>query len=222
VFLADQTLTTIFSLTLHDFVMFFMSLDRKFNEDSKNVLKILIFSLQVGFRGNFVPDCQNVFLADQILTTIFYLTLHDFVVFFIALDRKFNEDSKNVLKTKIFLLQLGFTGNFVPDCQNVFLADQTLTIIFCLTLHDFVVFFTSLDRKFNEDSKNVLKTIIFSLQVSFTGNFVPDCRNVFLADHNLTTIFSLTLHDFAVSFMSLDRKFNEDSKKVLKTIIFLL
>jgi len=27
-----------------------------------------------------------------------------------------------------------------------------------------------LDRKFNGDSKNVLKTVIFSLQVGFTGD----------------------------------------------------
>jgi len=33
----------------------------------------------------------------------------------------------------------------------------------------------SLERKFNEDSKNVIKTVIFSLQVCFTGNFVLDC-----------------------------------------------
>jgi len=37
------------------------------------------------------------------------------------------------------------------------------------------VFFRLLDRKFNEDSKNVLKTVIFYLQVGFTGNFLPDC-----------------------------------------------
>jgi len=30
-----------------------------------------------------------------------------------------------------------------------------------------------LDRKFNEDSKNVVKTVIFLLQVSFTGDLVP-------------------------------------------------
>jgi len=47
----------------------------------------------------------------------------------------------------------------------------------------------SLDGKFNEDSKNVLKNMIRSLQVSFTGNFVSDCisdrsnfDNVFLPD----------------------------------------
>jgi len=33
-----------------------------------------------------------------------------------SLDGKFNGDSKNVLKTVIFLLQVGFTGDFVPDC----------------------------------------------------------------------------------------------------------
>jgi len=34
-----------------------MFLNRKFNEDSKNVLKSVIFSLQVGFKCDFVPDC---------------------------------------------------------------------------------------------------------------------------------------------------------------------
>jgi len=33
----------------------------------------------------------------------------------------------------------------------------------------------SLDRKFNEDSKNVLKTVIFVLQVGLTSDFDPDC-----------------------------------------------
>jgi len=32
------------------------------------------------------------------------------------LDRKFIEDFKNVVKTVIFLLQEGFTGDFVADC----------------------------------------------------------------------------------------------------------
>jgi len=58
---------------------------------------------------------------------------------------------------------------------TVFLAIQILTPLFSLTVLNFVVFFMLLDRKFNEDSKNVLKTVIFSLQVSFTGDFVPDC-----------------------------------------------
>jgi len=31
-----------------------------------------------------------------------------------------------------------------------------------------------MDRKFNEDSKNMLETVIFLLQVSFTVDFVPD------------------------------------------------
>jgi len=38
-----------------------------------------------------------------------------------------------------------------------------------------VFFFTVIDRKFNEDSKNVLKTVTFSLQVGFTSDFVLEC-----------------------------------------------
>jgi len=55
-------------------------------------------------------------LAVQILTPLFSPTVPNFVVFFRLLNTKFNEDSKNVLKTVIFLLQVGFTANFVPDC----------------------------------------------------------------------------------------------------------
>jgi len=35
-----------------------------------------------------------------------------------------------------------------------------------------------LNRKFNEDSKNVLKTVIISLQVGLTSNFFPDYHTV--------------------------------------------
>jgi len=71
---------------------------------------------------------------------------------------------------------VGFTGDFVPDCLlKLFLSVQTLTPLFSLTIPNFVVFFRLLDRKFNEESKSVFKTVIFSLQVSFTGDFVPDC-----------------------------------------------
>jgi len=41
-----------------------------------------------------------------------------------------------------------------------------------------------LDRKLNEDSKNVLKTIIFSLQVGLTSNFVPDCQTMLKSSKN--------------------------------------
>jgi len=58
VILAVPTLIPFFSLILPHFEVFFMSLDRKYNEDSKNVLKIVIFSLQVGFSGNFVAECH--------------------------------------------------------------------------------------------------------------------------------------------------------------------
>jgi len=55
------------------------------------------------------------------------------VVFFMSLDRTFNEDSKKVLKTVILSLQVGITGDFVLDCRIVLLADQTF-------LHDFTCF----------------------------------------------------------------------------------
>jgi len=58
VFLAVQILINSSSLILLHFEGFFMLLDRKFNEDSKNVVKIVIFSLQVGFSGNFVAECH--------------------------------------------------------------------------------------------------------------------------------------------------------------------
>jgi len=54
--LAVQTLTPLFYLTVANLVMFFRLLDRKFYEDSKNV----IFSLQVGLTSNFVLDYQIV------------------------------------------------------------------------------------------------------------------------------------------------------------------
>jgi len=57
----------------------------------------------------------------------------------------------------------------------VFLAVQILSPLFCLTVPNFLVFLRLLDRKFNEDLKNVLKTVIFLLQVAFTGDFVPNC-----------------------------------------------
>jgi len=78
-----------------------------------------------------------------------------------------------------------------------------------------------LNRKFN-DIKNVVKTVIFSLQVNFTGYFVADwfSRTVFLAVQILTPLFILTTKFCNVFFMLLDRKFNEDSKNVVKTVIF--
>jgi len=57
----------------------------------------------------------------------------------------------------------------------VFLADQTLTALFLVTTKFCSDFSRLLQRKFNEDSKNVLKTVFFLLQVDFTGDYVPDC-----------------------------------------------
>jgi len=57
----------------------------------------------------------------------------------------------------------------------MFLTVQTFTHLFSLTVSNFVVIFRLFDRKFDEDSKNLLKLLIFSLQVDFTSDFVPDC-----------------------------------------------
>jgi len=56
-----------------------MILDRKFNENSKNVLKTVIFSFQVGFTSNLA---LTVFLAVPTLTRLFFLTVPNFVLFF--------------------------------------------------------------------------------------------------------------------------------------------
>jgi len=74
--------------------------------------------------------------------------------------------SKWVLQTDLSLTVLSncvsgssnFDTAFLPGCTNI-----------CSC------FFMLLDRKFNGDSENVLKTVNFSLQVGFTGKFVPDC-----------------------------------------------
>jgi len=94
-----------------------------------------------------------------------------------SLDRKFSEDYKNVLKTVIFPFQVGFTSDFVADCsfKLYFFSVQTLTLLFSLTVPDFFEFFMSLNRKFSEDYKNVLKTVIFPFQVGLTSDFVSDC-----------------------------------------------
>jgi len=139
----SSNLTLLFSLTVPNFVLFFGLFNRKFNEDFKNVLKTDIFLLQVNFTGDFVTDFQTVFLAVQTLTLLFSLTVPNFVLFFRLLDRKFNEDFKNVLKTSIFLLQVNFTGNFVTDCsfKVCVLTVQTLTLLFSLTVPNFVLLF---------------------------------------------------------------------------------
>jgi len=57
----------------------------------------------------------------------------------------------------------------------VFLVVKTLIPLLSLTVPNFVELFRLLDRKFNEDSKNVLKSVIFLLKVGLTSNFVFNC-----------------------------------------------
>jgi len=66
-----------------------------------------------------------------------------------CLKRSFS-DSKWVLHT---ILSLTVLSNCVSDSSNF----ETAILPDC---PNFVVFFRLMDRKFNEDSKNVLKTVI--------------------------------------------------------------
>jgi len=153
--------------------VFFRLLNRKFNEDSKNVLKTVIFSLQMGFTLDLVPETfQTVFLAGQILTPLFSRIVPNLVVFFsvywienlMRIPKMFSKllfiYSKWVLQAILSLTVLSncvsgssnFDTTFLPDC-----------------IKSCSIFLRLLDRKFNKVSKNVLNTVSFSLQVSFTG-----------------------------------------------------
>jgi len=144
VFLPVQTFTPLFSLAVPNFVVFFRLSYRKFDNDSKNVLKTIIFLLQVGFISDFVPDCSYKLCFWQFkFSHRFSPWLYQILEFFFRLlDRKFDDDSKNVLKTIFFLLQVGFIGDFVSDCSfKLFLAVQIFTPLFSLAVPNFVVFF---------------------------------------------------------------------------------
>jgi len=82
-----------------------------------------------------------------------------------------------VLQTVIFLLQVGLqtilSFTVLSNCVFSSLNFDTAFLTDCTKYCS--VFFKLLDRKFNEDSKNALKTIIFLLQADFTGDFVFDC-----------------------------------------------
>jgi len=70
------------------------------------------------------------------------------------------------------ILSLTVLSNYVSRSSNfdiTFLSD-------CTTICS--VFFLLCDRKFNEESKNVLKIVIFSLKVGLTSNYVSDCQAV--------------------------------------------
>jgi len=85
-----------------------------------------------------------------------------------------------VLKTVIFPLLVGFTGDFVPDCpfKLGFWQFKFWHRFFSLAVPNLVAFLRLLNRKFSEDSKNVLTTFIFSLQAGLTNYFVSDCQTV--------------------------------------------
>jgi len=105
--------------------------------------------------------------------------------------------SKWVLHTILSLTVLSNCVFVRSNFDTAFLSDCTK---FCS------VFFRLLDRKFNEVSKNVFKTVVFLLQVSFTDDFVPDCAfKLFFVSSNFDTAFiSLTVQNF-VGFLQVIR-----------------
>jgi len=72
-----------------------------------------------------------------------------------------------------WILQTSLSLTVFSDCVLGSLKFDTLFLSDCTKFGS--VFFMLLDRKFNEDSKNVHKTVSFSLKVDFTGNFVLNC-----------------------------------------------
>jgi len=137
-----QTLTSLFSLTLSHFVVFFSG------DWIENFLRIPKMCLKMFFsRSKWVLQAilsltvlSNCVSSSSKFDTAFLSHSTKFCsVFFRLLDRKFDESSKNVLKSVLFSSQVGFTGDFVP--QTVFLTVQILTPLFSFTVPNFVVFF---------------------------------------------------------------------------------
>jgi len=122
------------------------------------VFTICVFGSS-NFETTFLPDCTkffSVFSGYRVgnLMRISKMCLKQSLSYF-----------KRVLPAIFPLIVL---SNCVPSSSNfntAFLPDCTVS---------FVVFFRLLDSKFNEDSKNVLKSVIVSLQVAFRGDFVLD------------------------------------------------
>jgi len=77
-----------------------------------------------------------------------------------------------------------------------------LTALFFVTVPNFLGFSRLSGRKFNEDSKNVLKNLIRSLQVEFTGDFVADCSlNRYFCSLNFDSILLLDCTKFLSVFL---------------------
>jgi len=118
VFLAVQTLTPLFSMNVPNSVVFSSYL-------IGNLMRILKMYLKQSFsysKWSLQPILSLTVLSNCVSGSSNFDTtfLHDCTkfcsVFLRLCNRKFNENSKNVLQTVIFLLQVGFTANFVPDC----------------------------------------------------------------------------------------------------------
>jgi len=111
-----------------------------------------------------------------------------------------------VLKTVIFLFQVGFTGDFVPDCisncvsgnsnfDTAFLPDCTT---FCSTFWCYWI--GHLMRILKMCLKQSLSHFKWVLQVTLSLTVI---QTVFLAVQTLIPLFSETLPNFVVFFFAI-------------------
>jgi len=116
-------------------------------------LSLTVFSNCVSGSSNlnaaFLPDCTG---------------------FFRLLYKKFKECLKQSFSYSKCVLPAILSLTVFSNCVS---GNSNFDTAFLL---DCTGFLRLLDRKFNEDFKNMLKTLIFSLQVCFRGDFVPDCH----------------------------------------------
>jgi len=95
-----------------------MSLDRKFNEDSKNVLKNMIRLLKVAFTSDFVPNSPFKppfwqFITWHHFSPRLYLILYCFLCHFIG---NLMRISKMCLKHSFIHSKWVLKGDLVPNC----------------------------------------------------------------------------------------------------------
>jgi len=143
------------------------------------VPKSVIFLLQVGFTRDFVPDClyKLCFWQFKFDTTFLPDCTKFFCVFLCYSIGNLMRIPKMCLKLSFFdskwvlqaILSLTVLCNCVLGSSNfdsTFLSDCTkfVCVFLCYWIGNLM-----------RIPKNVLKSVIFSLQVGFTCDFVPDC-----------------------------------------------
>jgi len=101
-----------------------------------NVARSIVFVVFLAFSCFYFVIQSTVFSSN--FDTAFLPDCTKFRSFFMLLNRKFNKNSENVLKTVIFSLQVGFTGNFVlSNCVSVSSNFDTAFLPYCTKFRSF-------------------------------------------------------------------------------------